>query len=270
MQPYEGFPTDKRMQKMIDLKVNQLDFGPVYNNCKKALKGLAEQFNELDILKHDLNDFLVGFYSDLKKEVDTRREDLKYKIDHYAEQITENILITEKDCLQNKRKIEENTKELSIARRELDLLILEFDSFEINDKKMNTILLKAEQLRPKLTDKIAACKKFLCGNKSFKFEYKPTNIEDIFGSLKSIDHYAYKTFPSSTILTRFRFLIIELKLFKNSFYFIFKTKGSKMSKICSVYVHSSLSLTGVLFIVHLLTVFRPRIFTKSAMELSKL
>ncbi len=60
MQPYEGFPNDKRMQKMIDLKVNQLDFGPIYNNCKKALKGLTEQFNELDLLKHDLNDFLIG------------------------------------------------------------------------------------------------------------------------------------------------------------------------------------------------------------------
>ncbi len=136
--------------------------------------------------------------------MDTRREDLKFKIDHYAEQITENILTTEKDCLHNKRKIEENTKELSLARRELDLLILEFDSFEINDKKMNTILLKAEQLRPKLADKIADCKHFLCGNKSFKFEYKPTNIEEIFGSLKSIDHHAYKSFPSSTILARFK------------------------------------------------------------------
>lgn len=62
MQPYEGFPLDKRMQKMIDLKVNQLDFGPVYNNCKKALKGLTEQFNELDLLKHDLNDFILGIY----------------------------------------------------------------------------------------------------------------------------------------------------------------------------------------------------------------
>ena len=59
-QPYEGFPADKRMQKMIDLKVNQLDFGPIYNNCRKALKGLSEQFTELDLLKHDLNDFLIG------------------------------------------------------------------------------------------------------------------------------------------------------------------------------------------------------------------
>lgn len=128
-----------------------------------------------------------GFYVDLKKEVDIRKEDLKYKIDHYAEEITENILTTEKECMMNKRKIEENTKELNLTRRELDMLILDFDSFEINDKKMNSILLKAEQLKPKLTEKISDCKKFLCANKTFKFDYSPTNIEDIFGSLKSIE-----------------------------------------------------------------------------------
>ena len=60
LQTSEGFPMDRRIQKMIDLKVNQLDFGPVYNNCKKALKGLTEQFNELDLLKQDLNDFILG------------------------------------------------------------------------------------------------------------------------------------------------------------------------------------------------------------------
>jgi hypothetical protein len=60
IQPFDGFPLDKRMQKMIDLKVNQLDFGPIYNNCKRALKNLTDQYSELDTLKHDLNDFLIG------------------------------------------------------------------------------------------------------------------------------------------------------------------------------------------------------------------
>lgn len=201
LQTSEGFPMDRRIQKMIDLKVNQLDFGPVYNNCKKALKGLTEQFNELDLLKQDLNDFILGFYVDLKKEVDLRKDDLKMKIDQYADQIIENILNTEKECLSNKRRIEDSNKELVTTRRELDMLILEFDSFEINDKKFNAILYKADQLKPRLTEKIAECKKFLCSNKAFKFEFNMLNIQEIFGSLKCIDQ---KSFPVSTILSRFK------------------------------------------------------------------
>lgn len=128
-----------------------------------------------------------GFYVDLKKEVDSRKDDLKMKIDTYADQIIEGIVNTEKDCLSNKRRIEDNNKELVATRRELDMLILEFDSFEINDKKFNAILFKADQLKPRLTEKLAECRKFLSSNKAFKFEFNMLNIQDIFGSLKCID-----------------------------------------------------------------------------------
>lgn len=105
--------------------------------------------------------------------------------------------------MMNKRKIEENTKELAVSRRELDLLILEFDSFEINDKKMNTILIKAENLRPKLTEKINECKSFLLNNKAYKFEHTTMDVQEMFGTLRSIEQ-VYKSFPTSTILTRFK------------------------------------------------------------------
>ncbi len=136
----------------------------------------------------------IGFYVDLKKEVDIRKEDLKFKIDNYADKITESILTTEKECMLNKRKIEENTKELAVSRRELDLLILEFDSFEINDKKMNVILTKAEHLRPKLTEKINECKNFLLNNKAYRFDQGNMDIESIFGSLRSIEQVYVKSY----------------------------------------------------------------------------
>ena len=186
VQTHEGFPPDKRIQRMIELQVNQFDFGPVYNNCKRVLKSLTEHFNEFDSLKENLNDFVLNYYVDLKKAVETRRLDLKSQIDNLADQIIQSILDTEKESLADKKRIDNTNEELDLSRKHLESLVVEFDSFEINDKKMNAILLKADQLMPRLVEKINECRSFLLTNKAYKFQYKELDVDKVFGSLKHI------------------------------------------------------------------------------------
>ena len=194
VQTHEGFPADKRIQRMIELQVNQLDFGPVYNSCKRVLKSLTEHFNEFDTLKENLDEFVLNYYVDLKKAVETRRVDLKSQIDNLADQIIQNILDTEKECLAGKKCIDNTNKELDLSRKHLEGLVVEFDSFEINDKKMNAILLKADQLMPRLVEKITECRTFLLTNRAYKFQFRELDVQDVFGSLKHIEQVKFNKY----------------------------------------------------------------------------
>lgn len=181
--PKLGFPIDQHLQELLDLNISQFEFGPVYNHCKKNLKKLIEKIKEADTLRADPEYFIHQYFSDLRNQVDLRREDLKTKIDHCSDEILKNLQEYENECKLAYQKINEITGELDESKLLLNGLIEDFDSFDINDRKSKETTGKAMELKPLLTNQIIRLKQHFLNNREYKFKVTDVNMEKIFGTL---------------------------------------------------------------------------------------
>ena len=182
-EPVEGFPLDQHLQNLLDLNINQLEFGPIYNSGKRHLKKLIEKFKEVDLIRNDPQNYIYNYFSDLRIQVELRREEMKNKIDDYSNEIIESIDKFEKECRETSQKIDELTRELEVSKQTLNKLIQEFDSFDINDKKSSDITYKANELKPKLHSQLHKLKQNLLNNKSYIFKMTELSVDKIFGTL---------------------------------------------------------------------------------------
>ena len=200
LKPEHGFPVDKKIQKLLELQLNELNFEtmfPKFKDCKLILNELNFKLNQLDKLNHDPVSFIYEYFSKIRSQVDVRRDNLKTSIDTISNQMINNIDRIESECIQSINNLETLSHEIEQSRASLNELINEFNTFKINDMKLNEIINKADELLPKFDNKLQQFKVSLLNGNTYKFEHSYTKIQSIFG-----------TFGPKVIFLNFVFVII--------------------------------------------------------------
>ena len=120
--------------------------------------------------------------------MDLRREELKFKIDEYSDQLVQSIDASQLKCTQLSKGNKLMKEPFIELNDELNKLIKDFDIFEFNDKKFEELKKKADALRIKLNNIMADYKITLLNNKKHSFEFKEEIVSDVFGNIESNDY----------------------------------------------------------------------------------
>jgi hypothetical protein len=149
--------------------------------CKKNIKEAEVNLDEIDKFKNVSENYIYEYFEDIKRQVDLRRETLKIEIDDYSDDIINKVNQTRQKCYTLSEKSKLISAEIEKSRIKLNQLSIDFDTFVIEDKKLEDISLKVNDLKPKLVDLFEEYKDSLLDNKKYEFHFDPIEIEDIFG-----------------------------------------------------------------------------------------
>lgn len=128
------------------------------------------------------------YFSDVKASVNYQRDNLKKKIDTYYDELLQSIHNIESDLKNKVKNIEKLTTNLKETKRSLDQILGKSATCMLNDKKMDTVIMKTSRLKTKLDEKILDFKNVLMScsedifvplqydtNQIFDYKKKETN-----------------------------------------------------------------------------------------------
>jgi len=82
--PKNGFVVPDRLQDLLDVELNKFEPSPMFDECRKELEEAKASVLKIDQLEKDPESYIYDRFEDIKRQVDLRREDLKFKIDTYS------------------------------------------------------------------------------------------------------------------------------------------------------------------------------------------
>jgi len=98
--PKNGFPVDREMKKLIEIGLDKLSFGEIFDNSKKEVHALREKIQALDKLKSEPKSYVVEYFNKLRSQLNASRTELKAKIDRSFEKLANEISANENECLE--------------------------------------------------------------------------------------------------------------------------------------------------------------------------
>jgi hypothetical protein len=179
--PKKGFMVNNRLQKLLRLELNALKVSPVFNECMKEIEDAKENVVKIGLLEKNAENYIYDYFEDVKRQVDIRREDLKFKIDKYSDEIIKSVELDQKNLIKLSKEANQLTTNIEKSRKDLNELIAQFDILEFNDKKFEDIKASVAVINKEFNKILVVHKDSLIGNKKYTFEFKELPIEDIFG-----------------------------------------------------------------------------------------
>jgi len=188
--PKEGFVINRHIQNALDIEFSTLKLNPVFEECKKIIVEAQSNLAQVELLDKDPESFIYEYFEDLKRKVDLRRETLKLRIDNNSDDIIQSIEKTKASCVEMSKTVDKLTAEIEKSKKELNILIERFDSFNIDDKSdiMNSVI----KFNKRLTRIVGIHKASLIGNEEYSFEFNEIQIDDIFGCFKATEKVILK------------------------------------------------------------------------------
>lgn len=134
-------------------------------------------------MNKDPENYIYKYFEDIKRQVDLRREDLKSKIDTHSDEIIESINNAELECKRLSKEINKMTEDFDNSKKELNDLINQFETSEINDKKFENIKNSVSVLKDKFNEILIEYKSSLINHKECDFwiQFEDVNIGETFG-----------------------------------------------------------------------------------------
>jgi DNA repair exonuclease SbcCD ATPase subunit len=182
--PNEGFVISKRIQIALDIQLYNLKLDPKVDQCKTKLEELKNIAAELEKLTLNPEDYLYEYFEEIKSKVDLRRETLKANIDEFSDELIESIEVTKAYHFTLSKQINKQTTQIIQSQNELNNLIAQFDTFEINYNKIENIETCIASLKQKFNKLLVQYKEALLEEKNYAFSYDAGNIGKIFGSFQ--------------------------------------------------------------------------------------
>jgi len=167
------------MLKVEKLKSSSLS--PVFEECTKEIKNVKDNLLKVELLEQNAEYYIYEYFEDIKRQVDIRREDLKFKIDNYSDEIIESIETNKKTLIDLSKDVNQITENINKSRKDLNELIAQFETLETNEKKFEDIKASVAVVNQEFHKILAEYHDSLIGNKEFTFKFKELPIEDIFG-----------------------------------------------------------------------------------------
>jgi hypothetical protein len=179
--PKSGFKVNKMVQNGLEIQLNTLKLTPIFEECKTEIKKAHERVAEIEALEKNSEVFIYEYFEDIKRQVDIRRENLKMKIDKYSDEVIQSIEGTQKNYIKLSKLVNKISKNIEQSKKDLDIYVKIFDTFEIDEKKFEAIKKRVVGVNEKFDDLILDYNSALIGNKEYSFRFDETPIADIFG-----------------------------------------------------------------------------------------
>jgi len=178
--PIKGFTVNKRLQKLLRLELNALKVSPVFDECMKEIEDAKENMVKIEFLEKNAENYIYDFFEDVKRQVVIRREDLKFKIDKYSDEIIKSVELDQMNLIKLSKESNQLTTNIEKSRKDLNELIAQFDILEFNDKKFEDIKASVAVVNQEFQKILAEYQDSLIGNNKYTFDFKESPIEDIF------------------------------------------------------------------------------------------
>ena len=95
----------------------------------------SENMSYIETLDKNAELYIYGYFEDIKRKVDLRREDLIERIHIYSDEIIKSIEDTQSECFKMSKEVNKLTVEVEKSKRNLNGLVNRFDLFEKKQKK---------------------------------------------------------------------------------------------------------------------------------------
>jgi len=201
---------DQLKSALDQVRINTMKLSPVFNECTKEIEDAKDKMFKVELLEQNAENYIYEYFEDIKRQVDIRREDLKFKIDNHYDEIIKSLELNQKNLIKVSKDVTQMTNAIEKSKNDLNKLITQFDSLEIYDNKFGKIKASATFVNKEFHKILAEYQESLIGNKEFTYEFKESPIEDIFGRV--IDH----TVSFILILIFFNFIILLFFHLNNS------------------------------------------------------
>lgn len=178
--PLEGFKSNKPFKNFIEKNGHLSDEEKRAKiNLETLLNEVKEFLNEIDDKSREIEAFNFDQFTNIKRDIDRRRETLKMKIDEMASDLLEKVEKIEVKIKQNEMKNKTTCKELDPEKEKSFVKDL-FRNPEIDFKSINAYEIRVKEFQTKLkeiqqkNEDVETCK--------FEFDFNLTT--DLFGALK--------------------------------------------------------------------------------------
>ena len=98
----KGFPSNKNIQKLLDLQVDQLNFCQNhirYKECKSNLNDLEKKLQEIHLIEKNPENFVHDYFENIINQVVAQRETVIEQVHFHSEKTIETIRKTRDECL---------------------------------------------------------------------------------------------------------------------------------------------------------------------------
>ena len=122
--------------------------------------------------------YIYGYFEDIKRKVDLRREDLIERIHNYSDEVIKSIENTQCEFLKISKEVNQLTVEIKKSKINLNTLTNNFYSVE---KRRESLIV----LNDNFTKVLGEYNDSLIGFNKYSFDFKEIDIKDVFGYFNS-------------------------------------------------------------------------------------
>ena len=185
----ELFEANNHLQDVLGLErftpKSNLEQSSISKDCQKEIDEAKEKMRKVEEMEKSSEIYIFDYFEEIKRKVDLRREDLKFRIDTYSDEIIKSLEANQHNCIQLSKQINQMTANIEKSQKELNELSVEFDTlkFVVRTKKFEEMKKSVTVLNKELHKIVDRYQNSLVGNKTFTFQFENLPIEDIFGRL---------------------------------------------------------------------------------------
>ena len=144
--PPNGFVRVKPLESLLEKGIDSIDLGEEYNSTKEKCQLFSDLLDHLNTLKNDPEMKIHTVISELRNQVDLKREELKSQIDIEALDTIKKLDDFEKECKSNSRSVKfdsDLTSNLNSWRTELKEWQQSLSTFKNDSDKWKSIMNKS-------------------------------------------------------------------------------------------------------------------------------
>jgi len=178
------FAPNETIEKLLKIEIADkfANLGDIYVRTTNQVKSLEDNFCKVNDLIKDPKNFIYEKISDLKREVDLRKEKLKEKIDEICAEMIAKLDIYQRECYENipSLKLEENSNgTLLEVQKYLDEWTKDNNQLLIvsDDSKRKEIQSKAKEIDLNLFVRCENLKEELMMNRVWVFKERETVVD---------------------------------------------------------------------------------------------
>jgi len=176
----------KNIQNLLNFELNAFKLSPVFEECKEEIEDARNNMVKVELLEKNAENYIFEYFEDIKRQVDIRREDLKFKIDNYSDEIIKSVETNQINLIKLSKEVNQIKTNIEKSKDKLNKLITQFDTLEFNDKKFEEIQASVALVNKEFHKILAEYQDSLIGNKKYTFGFKKSQIEDIFGRVTDV------------------------------------------------------------------------------------
>jgi len=182
--PEKGFKVNKQIQEALEIEFCNLEISfASYDDCKTKLEEARKSVTEIKALEENPESYIYEYFSNIKRQVDIRREELKFKIDKSSDDIIQYVENAQSEFVKLSKEVNEISMNIDKSKKEFDEITKQFDTLVINDQKFESMKQSLDVLNKDLKQTITDYNGYLIGSNTYEFVFEDKLGSEVFGNL---------------------------------------------------------------------------------------